>query len=323
MLKGKILRIILLWFFLVLITCDAPRNNPLDPGNPNYNLATISGRLLTYRVPHIPVAGVNLIWEVEGRNQQSDPEGYFKLDRIQKTNGWLIIEKQGFLTDSIEIKWAGQQFQNLEIYLNELPILDSLVFYSSIENRRPDRQIISVITKALIHDNDNDIDSVFITSPALDVNTSLIYNIDKEQYERNLAMEDLHISTPEAVTGHEFIITVKDNFGNLLELNRSVVKRIIKEEIEIIGPAGSELTSAQPTLSWEPFTPGFPFRFMVEVYIDEISPILVWQKDNIQPATLSIDVDIVLAANDYFWIIWCIDEFENRSAAKPEKFYVE
>lgn len=323
MLKGICPKIILFCLFFTFFNCETPRNNPLDPENPNHQLAAISGQVLTYRIPHIPVSSVNLIWKQEGRSNQSDVQGYFDLDRIQSNDGWLIAEKSGFLKDSVHIEWTGQKTQNLAIYLNQLPTLDSLIFYSSIENRRPDRQIISIVTKAKIQDADNDIDSVFIACPPLDVYTNLIYNIDKEQYERSLTMEDLHISTAEAVTGHEFIITVKDNFGNLLELNRSVVKRIIKEEIETLEPVGSELTPPQPTLVWQPFTPGFPFHFMVQVYIDEISPVLVWQKDNIQPATLSVDVDIVLDANDYFWIIWCIDEFENRSASKPEKFYVE
>ncbi len=323
MLKDKSLMIILFCLLFSFYNCETPRNNPLDPNNSNHKLATISGQVLTYRVPHIAVSEVNLFWKLEGRSQWSDSDGNFEINRIQKVDGWLTIEKFGFLTDSVHVEWTNQQSQNLEIYLNELPTLDSLIFYSSIENRRPERQIISILTKAKIHDEDNDIDSVFITSPPLDVFTHLIFNTEKEQYERKLSMEELQINTPEAVTGHEFIITVKDNFGNLLELNRSVIKRIIKEEIETIEPAGSELTSSQPTLSWKPFTPGFPFNFMVEIYIDEISPVLVWQKDNIQPATLSTEVDIVLAPNDYFWIIWCIDEFENRSSSKPEKFYVE
>jgi len=316
-------RIVILFisFIFILICCETPRQNPFDPGNPNHKLKTLSGNVLTYRVPHVPISGVNLFWKAEGRIQTSNTDGFFEFDQLQKSEGWLILEKTGYLKDSVYV--AGSQKQNLELYLNELPQLDSLLFYSSIENRRPDRQIISLTTKAMIEDNDNDIDSVFIICPPLDVDTHLIYNIEKEQFERILTMEDLHISTPEAVTGHEFIIIVNDNFGNFLELNRSVVRRIIKEEIEPIGPAGSDLAPPQPRLSWEPFTPGFPFRFMVEIYIDEISPVLVWQKDNIQPSTLFVDVDIMLPANDYFWIIWCIDEFENRSASKPEKFYVE
>lgn len=320
MLHGGILKKVLLCLIFIS-SCETPRHNPLDPDSPNYKLKTISGNVLTYRIPHVPISDVNLFWKPEGRIQISDTVGYFEFDQLQTSEGWLILEKAGFLKDSVYV--SGKQNQDLEVYLNELPQLDSLVFYSSIENRRPDRQIISLIVKAKINDMDNDIDSVFVVCSPLNVDMHLIFNIEKEQFERILTMEDLHISTPEAVTGHEFMIIVKDNFGNLLELNRSVVKRIIKEEIDPIEPVGSELAPPQPTLSWEPFTPGFPFRFMVEIYIDEISPILVWQKDNIQPATLTADVDIILPANDYFWIIWCIDEFENRSASKPEKFYVE
>lgn len=325
MLKNKALQpffsIFILIIILFLLSCETPRHNPLDPGNPHHKLNSISGKILTYRVPHEPISGVNLFWKTEGRNQTSNASGFFEFTQLQQSEGWLILQQESFLTDSVYLD--GSQIENLELYLNQLPVLDDLVFYSSIENRRPDRQIISIVSRASISDNDNDIDSVFIVCPPLSVNRHMTYNIEKKRFERVLSMEDLHINSPEAVAGHEFILYVKDNFGNYLEINRSIVKRIIKDEIEPLAPVGSEQAASQPTLSWELFQPGFPFRFMAEIYVDEIAPVLVWQRDSIPQSSLFIDVDVTLESNDYFWIIWCIDEFENRSASKPEKFYVE
>jgi len=67
--------------------CQTPHNNPLDPDNPNYKLAILSGQLLTYRVPHIPISNVNLFWKQANISSQTNAQGFFEIDQLQKEDG--------------------------------------------------------------------------------------------------------------------------------------------------------------------------------------------------------------------------------------------
>lgn len=314
-----------LCFFLVLFwlwSCDAPRNNPLDPANENSSLSALSGNVLTYRVPHQPISGVKVTWENENRFAYTNNSGHFSFSDISQTPGWLFFETQAFLYDSIFVDWKTTK-SGFDKYLNARPMLQSKLFYSSIRNRYPDRKIINLNLKVDIADPDNDIDSVLVECGSLNVNTFLNYDLGNKVYQRSLTMADLNIGQVDAVIGHVFGIYVKDNLKNKILVTEEIVKRIVKEEVITRSPDSGDTLSLTPTLNWEPIDPGFPFMFMVEIYLDDINPPLIWSKGEISSGTTSISVDTPLEENRYFWVVWVIDEFQNRSASKPKTFYAK
>jgi len=58
----KILLYLLQLLALLFISCDAPRNNPLDPENPNNKIISIDGTILTDTRDPEPISGVNVYW---------------------------------------------------------------------------------------------------------------------------------------------------------------------------------------------------------------------------------------------------------------------
>jgi len=303
---------------------DAPRNNPLDPENPNSNLSDLNGQVLTNRVPHQPISNIKVTWR-DNRFVYSDENGFFNFFEIKKENGWLIFESNNYLTDSLFVNWTNFK-PGLEKFLNAAPLLQNVVFYSSIENDYPDRQVISLNFKVEIDDPDNDIDSVLLKSASLDVNTFLGYNLEQKIFEKKLTMADLNINSSEAVIGQEFSISVKDNFSNIIPITTEIVKRIIKEEVIPVIFEGDDTLSVTPTFKWSAIDPGFPFEYMFEIYYDEKpNARLIYRKEKIPSIPFterSITLDFPLVENkDYYWIVWVVDEFQNRSASKPKSFY--
>jgi hypothetical protein len=61
----------------------------------------------------------------------------------------------------------------------------------------------------------------------------------------------------------------------------------------------------------------------LEIYTNEVAPVLIWQEKNIPKDKTAHTVDDVLPAGNYFWVIWAIDTFGNRSRSKPATFIVQ
>ena len=125
------------------------------------------------------------------------------------------------------------------------------------------------------------------------------------------------------MVGYNIYIEVKDIFSKQFIVGQDILKRVIRQEVMFKSPSGNEITTPSPDLVWEIFNPGFDFEYSLQIYTAELTPQLVWQKDNLNSDLINYTVDIVLPANEYFWVIWAIDIFGNRTRSKPASFKVE
>jgi len=313
--------------FLVLLflaACDAPRRNPLDPENPESSLVTLEGVVQTLRVPNEPIAGVNVRWRAGEMAAVTDPQGSFHLRPIKVEQGWLRFTHPEYLPDSLHVKWGPEPRLNCSIYLNARPKLLDAASYSVVLNRHPAFKLSQVVFELEIVDPDNDIDSVFVRSGELGTgNLPLAYDVGEKLYQRSLIPPELNITLIGQVVGRPFDIKVKDRFGHWLSAGSCAVKRVIYDEVVYISPADYEEVSATPTLLWQDFEPGFPFRFTVEIFTSEIYPQKVWSASGLDPSLTSVQVETELSPGDYFWVVWCVDDFENRTRSKPATFSVK
>lgn len=319
----KFLHFLIIIFLSVLsIICDAPRKNPLDPENPLNIYHTIEGTVQTISLPSQPIPEVKILWPGQSTATLSNSEGKFIVETINPHNDWLYFEKEGYITDSTLIQWKNQKKISVDMLLNSLPLLDSLFVYSVILNRYPSLQNEQIVVETRITDNDNDIDTVFLEIPYIQYSVDLPFNVSSKWYQRTLTPFDLHIDNIEQLVGHYFQIHVKDIFDHHMLVGQSTITRIIRDEVIFLSPAGNDTTSTTPTLTWVTFEPGFSFTYSLQIFTSEITPQLVWEKYKIDSQLSSFVVDTVLLPGEYFWVIWAIDEFKNRTRSKPASFVV-
>ncbi len=313
---------VLFLLVIIVLSCDAPRYNPLDPENSSNNLSTIEGYIKTIKVPQIAIENAKIYWENSGIITYSNNQGYFQIANVSQKDGWLTIEKNSYSIDSIYINFNGQKKIIEDIFLNAIPIIKDLQFYSVTINKYPSSQKYNLEVRASITDEENDIDSVFFENIELNTNKQLLYNASTRYYENSISLEDLNITSIDVVIGKDFNINVLDADSKKFEIGTSNIKRIIKEEILTTSPTGKDtVDSANPLLEWKRFTPGFDFKYLLEIYTDEVPAILVWQKE-INSSEIQFQTNINLSSGDYFWVIWAIDEFGNRTRSKPSSFVV-
>jgi len=299
---------------------DAPRNNPLDPDNPDYHYTKVNGYLRTASIPNHPISNVEVLWRPENRIALTDTSGYFALDDLVPHDGWLTFRHSDFLTDSIFINWSSSS-KTIEHNLYLQPKVDSLVFYSCILNRYPDRQNLELVVKTKIRDPDKIIDTVSINSQKLVTPLVLNYDLNTALYMRKIISNYLIIDNPAEIIGHEFWLGAEDKLTHHLNLQSASIKRIIDAIIEPLEPISYDTVSSMPTLKWSSATVAYPAMILIEIYTDEMQ--LAWSKSGLPINSTSITVETGLAPDTYKWAVWIIDEFQNQARSRLKNFVVK
>jgi hypothetical protein len=314
--------VLIISFGCLYYACDAPRHNPLDPENPDNNLASLSGQIET--LSHLPVSTANVYWQNDNRYLKTDDQGYFQIKNIPPQDGWIHFSKIGFWDDSIYIEWGNELVRELNISFNAKPRLDSLLIYSIITNIQSRPQILQIGVETIINDPDNDIDTVYVENPDLNFNNYLKFDYTKQMHLRVFDKNQLGISNPDDIIGHEFRIIVKDKFDHWVNLDKMSIKRIIKEQITYDrSPSDFETVPSTPTLTWRALSPGYSLIYNIEVYIGKDEDNIIWQKQGAFQSINSIEVDDLPTGQSYSWAIWYTDEFHNRSRSWIYNFTVE
>lgn len=316
---SKILIITGIW---LLISCNAPRNNPLDPQNPNSPYSTLEGQIQTFSVPRQSLVGVQVHWKNENVQVVSDGSGKFTIREILPQDGWVVFSKTGFHADSAHVQWGALKKLSLDRFLNAVPVLNRLDVYSVVTNRHGSPQKFEAVLFAEIQDADGDIDSVFWQIPELEQDGFLRFDPGDNAYKT--AFETILLPNEELV-GYNFQIFVEDLFEKRILIGQQPIRRVIKQEAIALSPLGGVIVSPTPQLRWLRFTPGFTHSYRLEVFeiIDFADPRLAWEKEPVPSDSISFTVDSALPAGEYFWVIWAIDEFKNRTRSKPVTFNVQ
>jgi len=311
---------------LVLISqlsCDAPRLNPLDPSSPDYKLTSIEGTIKTTALPQQPIAGVKVFWKDKNLTVQTDQNGYYKLDELVMNDGILIFEKDGYSKDSVRIVWAGQKNKREDVSLNAIPQINKFNLFTIVQNRYADVQDSRLNGQVSISDPDNTIDTVYLKCDELAFSKKLSFSPVLNMFEGSFTPADLNVTSLDIVIGKKFELVTIDNTHKAFLTGSTNVMRIIKQEVIIREPLNKISVNTKPVLKWYRFLPGFNFKYKVEIYTDELVPQPIWDKENISKEDVETTPDFDLSPGEYYWVVWAVDDFQNRCRSKPASFVVK
>lgn len=290
--------------------------------NPAHPYGSLSGSVQTLSLPHRSISHVQIWWSPEQRLALTDAAGAFMFDNVLPQNGYLCFSSPEYRPDSLKVSWQGAKQMDLQFYLNHNPQLERAVFFSSVLHRHPNLTSYAATVQVWIQDPDMDIDSVWVQAVSPSLHSRLAYDQAEKCFSKSFtALELSRLSLP-GLVGQDLSVQVADMFGYHHLVGVVTLKRLVMEEVEYVQPSSYAITTNRPRLQWKRTQPGFPFTYLVEIYSDDIVPGLVWQKAGLAPDAIECTVDQSLPAGDYFWIIWCVDEFGNRSRSKPATFTV-
>jgi hypothetical protein len=313
------LPLVLLFF---IISCDAPRTNPFDPSNPDGNVYYLDGTILSDARTPIPLSGVSVSWNGSGVGVKTDYSGKFSLSLATSADGFLHFEKTGYVVDSLRVIWNNQRELSVQQKLHALPVLDSFTVWSVVRNKYSGAEN-GLETHVRVSD-EYDIDSVFIVNSELGIRKPL-QKITSSSFHASYLDYELGLSTLNETIGRTFSVVVLEQGNTSYMVGSAMITRIIDQEIETISPKNQDtVPTASPLLRWKRFVPGFTFSYRLEVYTNEPEPKLEWSKAGFSSDSISVIVNPPLPAsqsnNSFYWVIWCVDEFNNCSRSKPASF---
>ncbi len=289
-----------------------------------YNSGSFSGFVKTEKTPRTGIAKVRVFWKNRGILQETKSDGSYSITGVPTNDGYVYFEKSGYSPDSLKIEWGTKNVvDNDEVYLNAIPQIDSLAIYSSVQNKFADEAKTRMTVQVKISDTENDVDSVFVQNKQLNVLVLLDYNQSTKYYQRELSVADLKVSSIDEAIGRNFEIIVKDRFGKKFNLGSSTLKRVIRQEILTYSPKDGAIANSNPTLSWQKLLPGFNFKYYIQIWTDDLPPTLVWQSSQFSKEEITLTPTVNLPKGSYFWIIWCVDDFQNQGSSKPNTFKVQ
>ena len=320
-----LVKLFLFTISFLIPSCDAPKNNPLDPNNPNYAFVTLTGNVQTYSFPHTGISGVSVYWSPSNTLINTDNNGNFKIGNILPVDGKLIFQKNGFRADTINVVWGNSKLLDSLVYLYQIPQLDSISIYTVVTNQfTPPGQSYQLVVNSKVSDKDNDIDTVFVENSQLNLRKALDFNVTSKFYETTLTTQDLNIADIEQTIGLDFNIIAKDHFQNEYNVGSSKITRVIKNGVFIQFPANDTAVSATPQFIWQRFSTGYPYTYMIEIYTNDFANSqLVFRGENISSDSVSYQLTTPLSVKNYYWVIWVVDQFQNRCRSLPATFNVK
>lgn len=308
---------------LLLLQCDAPRLNPLDPENPKSSLALIAGDVRTFSVPREAISGVEVQWTNDAFSVRSNSDGTFVMENLAPRDGWLFFEKPGFHHDSILVEWDNRRQVNIQRFLNAYPEIEGLQVFSVVTNKFPSIKEFTFSIRGTVTDRDNDIDTVYWRIPAFDVGGKLRFNAESQQYETDIDPLEQGLGN-EQVVGYDFDVVVLDKFDQLTVVGSDQIERVIKEEVTLLSPLNDIAVGSRPQLRWQRFDPGFFFVFEIEILRDVPGelPELYRRYVDLQSTTENFTIPDDMDEGSYFWSVWVADEFNNRARSRVGSFRV-
>lgn len=247
------------------LACDAPRENPFDPGASNYQ-AKIETKIFVHHLssPFAPIANIQIGEPNLQLFGQSDDQG-------------SVTWRHEFAESLSVAAWGDNYFPNtaifkpvlnhnqFQLYLNAVPQLQKTKFYSFYENFPKQTYLIfnSEITDI---DGTADIDSVQLKEDRYGFSTGLKKSTVLNVYETYF--EILAISPeliPQTVPELNFQLIVKNINSDSIQVRPFNIRRVIIANPTLQTPVDNSTVIDSVVFSWAPVKMDFEFTFNISL----------------------------------------------------------
>jgi hypothetical protein len=310
-------------FLLAGCAPDAPRDNALDPASPQFSpTGSLSGRIISKKTPATGIASALVVLLPSNTATISDSNGYFSFAKIDPGSVALIVQKSGFLPDTVSVTITNGSSVQQTIALDQFPFVTSMkVLTQKIDQWWPG-PIYSASFSATVSDPDgiDDIDSVWFNVGGLQF--AMEYSLAAKNFQLVLFAEQLPSNNLEWLIGKPLTITACDRDHAIANSDPFYVTRIIEQEGSPSYPA-QDTVSGIPEFRWSPPSVAFTYTYTVTVVRTDagVQTIVATQKliDSHQYAWQCTQT---LEQGTYFWTLAVVDEFGNISQSKQSSFVV-
>jgi Carboxypeptidase regulatory-like domain len=325
-------RPLLLFLSGIILGClsDAPHDNPLDPASPHFDpTGQINGTVVHLNAPTAPIPSALITVDSTGTSVLSNAAGQFSIPSVPSRTVSLIVSKQGYLIDTIQINVVAGQTYNVESSLDALPQISN----ASVITRKIDQwwpgPVYNAFISATITDPDGQTDltdSVYCHVDTLAF--PMAYSPTGQTWELTITSDQLPSENLQWLVGKPFVIDAFDKSEGEGSSVDFYVSRIIESEATPTSPAPPADT-VEDTLQfeWDPPSPSdilFTHTYVINV-VQVVADVqtLIWSSSTISSEPpFSYIYPGTLQQGNYFWTITIVDEYGNSSQSKEATFTV-
>lgn len=317
----KIANIFGIMFVVLFHGCssDAPRDNPLDP----VNGIRIEGRVERY-YENTAIREAKLLLKPTNKIALTTAEGSYAIDQISPGSYTLVCQADGFSPDSVELNI--QQSTTANFKLNGLPYFRNIsltTHHISSFSTPNDSFYVLLNVAADDHDNRSDVKMVWYRIDDFGFADTLFEeNPQEKSFSGELDIRDLGIASLQQLEGKPFTFFVEDLPAGVTVSNQYFITRII--DITPTGQAPLNVAVSPPlNFEWDGLSLPFTFSFEIEVRKINFSFFtLVGEVNNIPASDTTATFSNPLEQGEYFWVLYIVDEFGNRSRSLENPFIV-
>jgi len=308
---------------ILILNCfsDAPRDNPLDPANG----ISLSGRVSRF-YSNNAIANATVRLNPGNQISVTNGTGNYQFPDISPGAYNLTIVTDGYAADSAEINIENST--ELNFALDSLPHFRNISLTTShITHWFPPDDIYSMQVETVGQDGDGngDIESVWLKIDQYNFSDTLQQTAPGSNIFRGqISAPELPINNLNELIGKPFRFFIKDLPGFTNSSLPQYISRIIEETPQLISPVGLTIISSDTiNFKWQAIIDiHFPFAQKIEIYSVDLG-LKVDEMSNINSDASEYLYTKPFSNGDYYWVLYIVDEFGNRSGSKEGSFRVQ
>lgn len=306
-----------LWIIgLLLLSCEAERDNPYDPKSPLYrDEGALVGWVKTRTGKPIP----GVVVEISPHNKFSvtDLDGRYEMKCLKSGESRVFASLKGYSRDSGEVTIKILKTDTLNFVLDCLPQFEHcLVRTYNIINKNNQAEFETAVA-----DGDGVVDIDSVSCWVEDILDTFRLEYDDGVYKKTIQAKTLPGNTLESLAGKDVFFIAYDKAGASSVSSPCAITRIIDEIPTLVEPVNFQIADKNPTLVWNKTLTSFPYSCRVEVMSTQLG--VIWSRDGISSNDTTVTVDENLEADDYSWVVWIVDEYGNHSRSITAGFKVK
>ncbi len=308
---------------------NADRDNPLDPNSDDYQaFGELQGFVYTYYAPFQPIAGAKITLLPGFQITSTGASGQFSLKNITPGDYFITVTFEGYAPDTASVQIEPNKIASLQFNLDGLPRLESLSLTSGTEHNyylADPNQYLSCTAAVSDPDGLADITSVVMAIPQFGFKDTLSISQLVGAYQVMYQESDLPFQNIEELLGEEVYMELSDKAGKSQRFGPYFLARIISEQPVAVAPVANAQVTGNPAFQWQELKPPFPFTFKIEIYLIIASQVVFPPRktiSNLSSETFAYQLNELLDAGQYLWIISIVDKWGNWSRSTPATFQV-
>ncbi len=302
---------------LVFIVGCAPRDNPFDPLSP-YAFAGIYGRVTNLR-GDVAISGAMVA--VDGDQfTVTDSAGNFVIFVDEGEHRLSVSGNDILELDTVLFSTKGER-DTVILRVDRLPVISYAVLSSEhiASAIAGDSYVLHAVCSASDPDGVYEMDSVLL----LVGDTAFMMDERAEDTFAVAVPDSLLPFNIHNLIGVPMHVVAKDIHGGVRLSEDLYLARIIQRVPEAIAPIGGVTAPPRPMFVWHSLDVEYPVTYDLELYRAPIGqvPTLVMRAVGIQDTTFQMEDS--LSSGFYYWVIFGVDDFGDRSRSIEYLFMVQ